>query len=273
MKKHIKNILRLLIVIIFVFIFISVTNVKFIGYLKDSINALFNNIEKKRILANIKNYGILETEHFVIRFDGENEEIAYLTGKVAEKYYNAICEMFNYYPEEKSIIIIYNDGNELLKNTRLSKQTYPMGVYYSGVINILSPKLWINDIENFNVIYEKEGPIVHEFTHLIVDKITHGNYPMWLTEGIALYTEYKLTGFEWGKDIRHVDEVDIKSLDKNFYELDQYIAYRKSFEVIKKISDIWGFKKLKDILITLGEGNNIKNSAKAVLKINLYEIE
>ncbi|WP_069650730.1 peptidase MA family metallohydrolase [Caloranaerobacter ferrireducens] len=273
MKKHIKDIFRLLIVVILVFIFISITNVKFIGYLKGSINTLYNNIEKKRILANIKDYDILETKHFVIRFDEENKEVAYLTGEIAEKYYNVVCKMFDYYPKEKSIIIIYDDGNELLKNTRLNKQTYPIGVYYGGVINILSPKLWINDIENFNMVYEKDGPIVHEFTHLIVDKITHGNYPMWLTEGIALYTEYKLTGFEWGKDIQYVDKVDIKSLDKNFYELDQYIAYRKSFEVIKKISDVWGFEKLKDILITLGEGNNLKSSTKAVLKINLYDLK
>ncbi|WP_052045094.1 peptidase MA family metallohydrolase [Caloranaerobacter azorensis] len=273
MKKHIKSILRLLIVIIFVFIFISITNLKFVGYLQRSVSTLINNVEKKRILTNIKDYDTLETRHFIIRFDGENDKIAYLTGEVAEKYYNAVCDMFNYYPEEKSIIIIYNDGDELLKNTRLNKQTYPMGVYYSGVINILSPSLWINDVEDFNIIYEKEGPIVHEFTHLIVDKIAHGNYPMWLTEGIALYTEYKLTGFEWGKDIEHVDGIDIKSLDKNFSELDQYIAYRKSFEVIKKISDVWGFEKLKDILVTLGEGNNLKSSTKAVLKTNLYEIE
>ena len=42
---------------------------------------------------------------------------------------------------------------------------------------------------------------VHELTHLVVDDLAGGNFPVWFTEGSALYMEYMLLGYEWGRDL------------------------------------------------------------------------
>lgn len=254
-------------------IFLSIIIVSFQGYFKISLYPLFRNIEANRILWNTRDYYTLETDHFIVKYQKMDAEIAILTAEIAEKYYNNVCKMFNYYPQNKSNIIIYDNSSDLLDNVRLKQQEPPMGVYYGGIINILSPELWINSSDDFNIVYEKDGPIVHEFTHLIVDDITKGNYPMWLTEGIALYTEYKITGFEWGKDLLIDSEVSLKDLEQNFQDIRKDIAYRKSFEVINDVSENWGFDKVNMMLNILGEGKNMDNSIKAVLKINLYELK
>lgn len=230
-------------------------------------------IEKVRLLKYVEGYKTLETEHFVIRYKNEDEEYAKLTGKIGDKYYEDICNLFEYYPSKKSDVIIYRDEKSLLENLRFDHSNTPIGVYYSGIINILSPIIWIKDIENLEQTYELNGPIVHEFTHLLVDEITNGNYPMWLTEGLALYTEYEITGFEWNRYNMYEDKITIKKLDENFDAIDQVAAYRKSFEVVRWMSETWGFEKTRNILQILGRGSSINKTVKTVLKIDLYDLK
>ena len=235
---------------------------------------LVKSIEKRRMINFVKEYNTLESDIYIIRYENdEDKDIARKTGDLMDKYYDIVCDTFDYYPEDKIDIIIYNDGDALLKNVKLKKDNPPLGVYYSGVISILSPEIWINQGEDFENIYETKGPVVHEFTHLIVDDKTKGNYPMWLTEGIALYTEYKTTGFEWGKDLSEDENITIEELNGDFNKITPYLSYRKSFEVVKKISETWGFDKVKLLLDTLGEGNSIAKSTQKVLKVNLKDIE
>jgi len=258
-----------LLLLVLLLIVLSISSYR---YVKVSLYPTIKDIEKTRMLRAVKDYQTIDTEHFTIRYS-DDIEIAKLTENIAEKYFDEVCSIFDYEPEEKVDIIIYNDKEALLENTRLNKSSSPMGLYYSGVISVLSPRLWVNNGEDINEVYEMNGPVVHEFTHYIVDEITNGNYPMWLTEGIALYTEYKTTGFEWGEGYSDSQDITIEELNSNFSELDQGLAYRRSFEVVNSISEKWGFDKLNIILDTLGEGSSINSSVRAVLKINLNELK
>ncbi len=239
--------------------------------LQVSFYPVVKNIEKARVLKYAEDFEVLETEHFIIRYEKEDEEYARLTGNIADKYYESICSMYEYAPFSKSDVIIYKNEKGFIENLRLSRGDTPIGVYYSGVINILSPGIWIHDSENLNHIYEFNGPVIHEFAHLLIDDITRGNYPMWLTEGLALYTEYKLTGFEWQAYDTNDHKVTLEDLNKGFDDIDQFVAYRKSFEIVKEISDTWGFEKLNNMLDILGKGSSINQSARAVLKTNIFE--
>lgn len=270
-----KNIIRKLYALTAILI-IVVLLVMFINYyevLQVSFYPMVKHIEKTRMLKYVEDYEALETEHFTIRYEKEDEKYAKLTGEIADRYYEDICNMYRYHPSTKSDIIIYGKEKDYLENLRFDKDSTPIGVYYSGIINILSPKRWIEDTKSLEHVYEVNGPIVHEFAHLLIDDITRGNYPMWLTEGLALYTEYKTTGFEW-QSYGPVDfKVTLEDLDKRFDDIDQTIAYRKSFEMVKGISDAWGFEKLRHMLDILGEGSSINQSARAVLKMNLYDLK
>ncbi len=262
------GLITILLIAVLTFIFINHFEV-----LQVSFYPMIKHIEKARMLKYIDGYKTLETEHFIIRYEKEDKKYAKLTGEIADKYYDSICNMYGYHPSTKSDIIIYSNEKDFLENLRFDKNDTPIGVYYSGIINILSPKRWINDSENFKQIYEVNGPVVHEFTHLLIDDITNGNYPMWLTEGLALYTEYKVTGFEWqGYDSANC-KITLEDIDKRFDDLDQTAAYRKSFEVVKGISETWGFEKLRNMLGILGEGNNINQTSRAVFKTNLYDLK
>lgn len=250
---------------------LATISIYYFEILQVSFYPVVKQIEKARVLNYAKDFEILETENFIIRYEKEDKEYAQLTGNIADKYYEEICNMFGYHPSTKSDIIIYNNEKDFLDILKFDRGNTPIGVYYSGIINILSPQIWISDSEDINEIYESNGPVIHEFAHLLIDDITRGNYPMWLTEGLALYTEYKITGFEWQDYDANDYKITLDELDKRFDSIDQTVAYRKSFEVVKGISDTWGFDKLMNMLDILGEGNNINQSARTVLKINIFE--
>lgn len=268
LKKILKG-LPLLIVIVF----LVTVAVNFYDNIKVSVYPAFKTIEQQRILSSIRDYNTLETERFIIRYPEGEKEAAELTAEIAERRHDQVTSLFNYETDKKHTIIVYNDGEKLMRSVRLNKSRPPMGVYYSGIIGVLAPDLWISDKENMAEIFDINGPIAHEFAHLIVDDITNGNYPMWLTEGVALYTDYVVTGYEWGKNLNYNEEIPMEVLNNNFHSIDQTLAYKKSFEIVRDISETMGFEKVIMLLNTLGSGNNINNSVEAVLKMNLNDMQ
>jgi len=225
----------------------------------------FKNVQYQWILFKTRDYDEIETEHFKIRYHA-NDNIAKLVAEAAEENYSAVCKMFDYYPEQKTTVIVYDNAEQMMKNINLSKEKPPMGAYLASTIQILSPELWISDKENMRNIFLKEGPMVHEFTHLLVDDLAKNNYPLWLTEGIALYQEYIQTGYEWGKNLPYPEETyTIAQLTNEFHKLDESLAYKRSFEIVKAIVEDKGFESLNQLIRALGEGKSLRQASIQVL--------
>jgi hypothetical protein len=144
---------------------------------------------------------------------------------------------------------------ELGKIVGTKYESPPMGVYRNGVIHVLSPTQWISgksDSET-EAVFTHDGPIAHELVHLAVDKATEGNYPIWFTEGIALYFENKYTGYEWQPDV-NADDISYQKLNTDFYSISDAKAYRKSFEIIDAFVYVNGEDALMNILEKLSTG-------------------
>ncbi|WZL73085.1 hypothetical protein QBE52_18890 [Clostridiaceae bacterium 35-E11] len=233
---------------------------------------LLREIQHELILYKTKHYQQLETEHFIIRYEPEEEAIIDLVAQAAERDYKAVCDMFGYYPKEKTMIIVYHNSENLMKNTNLGQGKPPMGVYFASTIQILSPRLWISEDENMQDIFMNEGPMIHEFTHLVVDDVTKGNYPLWFTEGVALYQEYVQTGYEWGKNASFEGvPYTVEQLAQNFHQLDEILAYKRSFEIVKEIVEDQGFEKINHTLELLGEGKEFDRVHSEVLGTSLQK--
>ncbi len=214
--------------------------------------------EKKTINKKIYTY---IAENNMIAKQGKYANIYY--EKVDEQYSDMILDMADlYYPiissemnhkisDEKIDIVIYNSKKKFADILLIDEKNSPMGAYYGGFINILNPESWIEKDEDIIERFMNEGPVVHEITHLVLDKKLKGNYDLWFSEGVALYFEKRLTGFEWRKDLsRSADKITYKDLKENFLEIDESLAYRKSYELIDKI----GYERLLKILDEIQKG-------------------
>lgn len=220
---------------------------------------------------NLRTAGFNEviTEHFIIKYTPTDESNIDTIAKVSEQSFAEVSDLFGYSPKTKTTLVVYPDTQSLASSFGWDKDEKAMGVYWAGSIRILSPSQWTTGkVEDE---FYKEGPMVHELAHLVVDDLTKGNYSRWWTEGIAQYVEKKITGFEFNnpfKEGQPIEYYDFKVLDKNFDQLNQQVAYWQSLKVVEYIVDNYGEDKLFVILDYLGQGHNMALAIEKALAVS-----
>lgn len=204
----------------------------------------------------------VETEHFRIKYTPGDEEYIGVISSNAEDAYTKVTAEFNRKPKTKTTLVVYPDSASLAESFGWDRDEKAMGVYWAGTIRILSPIEWIigGDIAEQ---YRKEGPMVHEFTHLMVDDITSGNYNRWWTEGIAQYIEKKFIGFQFSDPFigkKKVFYYDLAVLGQDFDRLNQQVAYWESLQAVEFIVNHYGEDKIYSIMEYLGKGYSLQKA-------------
>ncbi|NLV15678.1 MAG: hypothetical protein GXY50_00520 [Syntrophomonadaceae bacterium] len=208
-------------------------------------------------------YARMDTEHFSIKYNEANLSNASLVAEAAEGIYGSVIEFFGVEPPIRTLLVLYPDSETLAKSFGWDKDERAMGVYYGGTIRLLNPDEWITEGDK-RIRFIKEGPMAHEFAHLLVDFVTSGNYPRWYTEGVAQYVEKQITGFEFSPPLQYnlqsVGVYDFATLEKNFDQLDQRVAYWECLQAVELIVDKYGEDRIFLILRLLGQGNDMAQS-------------
>lgn len=190
--------------------------------------------------------------HFVIKNRGADEDTVEQIGNLLEKSYDLIGKEFDYYPNNKIPVFVYGSMEEFWKYNKALDGQAIMGLYHMGVIHVVVPDAFDLTMEE----YEFNGPVLHEYTHLIVDELTGGNVELWFTEGMALYQEYNIYNTEWGKFANYEDDYTLEDLRSNFMALDSNKAYRKAFLIVKDVYNKQGNKGVIDFLKELKSGKD-----------------
>lgn len=214
----------------------------------------------------------LAGEKFVLRYQPEDKNIAQMVLQTAEDAYTPVNEILNFNPKEKIPIVLYPDTITLNKSFGWAANERAMGVYWAGVIRILSPNYWIDDIDK-EERFRSEGPMSHEYTHFIVDYIAEGNYPRWLTEGIAQRIEREITGYEIALNGEE-EYYQLDQMDGNFDLLpNQSAAYRQSLAMVDFLVNEYGDDALNKILQSLGKGKTINKAFEESISLNVKDFE
>lgn len=211
-------------------------------------------LQKLLICDNINHWKVIEGLHSNVYYQKE-KEYAELIQRQADTYYTIIAEDFKWNKTKKIDFVLFEEKQNFVSSL-LYRGEIPMGVYYNGVIAILSPNLWEDKKQDWQTQEEflEKGPVVHEMIHFVVDDKTNGNCEQFLSEGIALYYEQKYTNFLWDiKENEKQIKITKKQLKENFNQLDSSLAYWKSYEWVKKFVECYGEKVLQEALKQKGE--------------------
>ena len=157
----------------------------------------------------------------------------------------------------KILLVMYPSRESLRDSFGWSAVENALGAYWAGSIRLLSPSSWLAGFpaDRISDAFKKDGPMVHELAHLLLDYVAKGNYPRWFTEGVAQYEEHEVTGFLWiegdGRLVLNerytLDQLeDFDSLD------DQALAYRQSLLMVAFLKDRAGAGGLKSLASDLG---------------------
>jgi len=205
----------------------------------------------------LKGFETLTTPHFEILFKPQARDQVGVVADAAEKAYERVGTDFDFFPKDRIPIVIYPDSESLQKAFGWPADQSTQGVYYRGLIYIQAPKAWIDDSGNLQQVFFNNGPMVHEYTHLVVDRLTGGNYTRWFTEGVAQYEEQRVTGYTLAQDF-NIDTSNLYPLDdmiSGFDELpDVPKAYIQALEMTKNMAGEGGIREIRDILAQLKRG-------------------
>jgi len=152
-------------------------------------------------------------------------------------------------------IYVYANARDLL-NALIFPQEWTGGVAFirHGIIAIgIAPN---------NLSWGKRAT-AHELTHLVNHQMTFNPYsgmPVWLDEGLAMYSEGELlphfkSWLDWA--VAEDDLISVRSLASPFsaYAEQSYLAYAQSYGLVEFLIASYGQDRMLRLLNTLGEGS------------------
>lgn len=236
----------------------SITAAKIGGY-----NAL-KLMEHARVSGFTQEFDIYQTEHFIIKYKKGDENIIVQLGQMLERAYSKAGQAYNYYPQKKVNVLVYPTKEEFWDYQPSIAGQQVMGLFSTGIIHILSPNAYNSDDPNFLQKFEKDGPILHEYVHMVIDNLTGGNVDLWLTEGLALYEEYAQLGTEWAPGFEYKRYYSMDELKHSFMKLDEVQAYRQSFDIVRNMIDQHGRDKMLELLEQMRNLNSFETAYEKV---------
>ncbi|MGI6226124.1 MAG: peptidase MA family metallohydrolase [Peptococcales bacterium] len=245
--------------------------VKILGY------KAIRNLSKYHLNIVTKEFSELSDENFVVKFKPINEESAQIVLENSNEIMGQVDSFLNYVHHEKIPVIVYPSMEELNSSFGWDGDRSPMGVYWMGSIRILTPEAWIDEAENKAIIFKNLGPMAHEYTHLVIDYKTNGNYTRWFTEGVAQYVERKITGFTLDEPTAEakMNLYPFNVLNDTFDDQnDQELAYWQSLVAIDYLVQIKGEGVVNQILARLGQGQEFSQAFQHIVgqDLNTFEI-
>lgn len=225
-----------------------------------------------------RNWLEMSGEHFYVRYKPEDSGVAKMVLETAEQAFQPANRMLGMGPGEKVPVVIYPNKASFNKSFGWDADQNAMGVYWAGVIRVLSPNDWVkgDSYREKEKYFRDNGPMAHEYAHLIVDYKTGGNYPRWLTEGIAQYVEREVTGFQFRvPEITGPENLySLSRMDKQFDFLpSQRVAYWQSLAMVEYMIELKGMNGIHRLLAQLGEGERFSPAFGDVYGMTLDEFQ
>lgn len=219
-------------------------------------------IEEETLLSTI-GYKTIVTDHFVVKYTGD-DATAHMVAATAEEARDKVERYFGIESKAKTPLVIYPDTVSMARSMGWDRDQKAMGVYFAGTIRVLDPSNWIEG-EDPERDFVANGPMVHEYVHLVIDQMTAGNYPRWFTEGMAQYVEREINGFMFSvPEAAHENPYTLNELEHDFDNLDQAKAYWQSLTAVEYIIDKYGDDAPLKIMKMLGKGYTMHQALDAL---------
>ncbi len=230
--------------------------------LKPDLSAANVMIEKiRRELSVEKTMDRNYSSKFVISYDAEMR--SHLAGDILstlEDAYSNVGRDLSTFPPSRITVILY---------TKKDYKTVTAGPDWSGGLYDGKIRLPVGGAQELNE--QLKGVLFHEYTHVVVQEITHGNCPTWLNEGLAEIEGRKLFNHpmsDLGKAAKSGNYLSFDNLEKGFTALDNKnasLAYQQSYSLVNFMVTSYGWPKVTELLKRLGTGERIDEAAKKVM--------
>ncbi len=186
--------------------------------------------------------------------------------------------------EGKPHLLLYPDYDSLNEQFGRGGGFQALGAYWGGVIQVLTPRYWLADAPQMDAVHllVTRGPFVHEYTHYLLDRtIPGGNYPRWLSEGLAQYVEYRETGYLWLEADNQISRpvslealYGLEDLEDHFDALENTsLAYREAFLLVAFLDDAYGSARTNLLVKGLADGLSFSTALRQAVGLTQADFE
>lgn len=143
-----------------------------------------------KVLEVLDGYAVLETEHFVLKFDRGHDDVLarYASRYLEEEVYPALVKRFGYAPSQKSLFEIFSRARNTDAHGWFSARM--VGLPYVSTVGACAGKMVAMTSPNeLRKKFNWARVLKHEFVHVLNLQQTAFNVPHWFTEALAVETE------------------------------------------------------------------------------------
>lgn len=241
--------------------------------LNPSLTDLKSRLEKVERENQIENkFNTAKIKYFKVKFEGyKDSENAWKALRILENARYKIGSDFKLYPTFPITVIIYTSKQF---NTLTNSLDWALGMY-DGKIRVKKEDLIKGEKLLRRVLF-------HEYTHALIHKITKGNIPIWLNEGIAQFEEPDKDNItsekKWLQNkLQRKELISISKLETIFAARndinDIKLAYLESKLFVCYLMDRYGFHHFDKLLKCLGKGEKFDVSLKKIFYKDLEKLE
>lgn len=210
-----------------------------------------------------------ESPHFRLSFadDEDPGAVRLVLGALEDAYFD-VGAKFGYYPDERTPVVLYTK-----QDFHTVTQTPDWaGAAFDGRIKLPVGGLSAAD-DNFPRV------VRHEYAHSLVARLSRGQCPVWLNEGIAVWAEETEEGEReaWAeRTLAGQDLFTLNQLNGSFVQLPAAraeVAYAQSYLAVRTLIDSYGARTISSLLIALSQSGDLAHAFAAVYPDDLPRFE
>ena len=211
------------------------------------------------LLNKMKKYDVKETEHFIVRVDGQHDAI--LLEQVAEymeRIHGEVTTDFDYTPEKKTIIEFFPTHSDF--SVRITGRGWigTVGACTGRVIALAAPNMERSQFGTHNWA----TVLRHEYAHAVTLAATGNRIPHWLTEACAVFQQPDKRNYSFVQMLVQATRTGrlfgIKEMDWGFIRPqragDRTLAYAQSEWALEFIIEAKGFGTIAKMLKGFRDG-------------------
>jgi len=145
------------------------------------------------LLDAMKSFSVRETPHFIIKVDGEHDEVLLdWIAEVAERIHADVTRDFQHDPKEKTLVEMFPDQKKFAMRISGRGWIPTVGACTGRVIAMPAPDPLRGGFGQFNWY----AVLRHEYTHTVTLSMTKNRIPHWFTEACAVWEQPDRRNFQ-----------------------------------------------------------------------------
>ncbi len=233
-----------------------------------AIRDLLERIQRQNAIIGSTDF--LRSTHFLLRYDRASDaRLAQRILDVLENSFVNLQKVLSFSPEEE-IQVIVSGRRQFYDITRAPE--WSLGINDGRIF------LSIGGIDDLNDVLERS--ISHELAHTFLHDLTHGNTPVWLNEGLAMYLtgenqdDYTQILAQRASADNLIPLAALQSSFKGFAGAESAeLAYAEALLATNYLVSLYGFNELNRLLGLLAQGIPFEEALHERYKLDVLELE